>query len=79
MRQVIKLETLESLIDDQARENPSRRLDSRPLPARRSSLNLSKIKILASTAIPTDKIKPAIQAVVKVIGNNLKIIKTKPI
>ena len=42
-------------------------------PALNSSFVLSKIKMLASTAIPTDRMKPAIPARVNVTGTILKI------
>ena len=65
---VIKLETLESRILSHARAKPSSTALWISLPARISSLVRSKIKMLASTAMPTDKIKPAIPAKVKVTG-----------
>ena len=43
------------------------------LPALNSSFVLSKIRMFASTAIPIERIKPAIPANVKVTGINLNI------
>src|SRR3989344_196238 len=79
---VISEEILESLIEDQARLKPSSNACLLVLPHLLSSFILSKIRILASTAIPTDKINPAIPDNVKVIGGIkkspvLKMAKTK--
>src|SRR3989344_5038599 len=71
--QVIKLETLESLMEFQALAKPSSILVPKGLPFLISSLVLSKIKTLASTAIPIDKIKPAMPDKVKVIDHISKI------
>ena len=71
------METLPSRIEGQARLNPLLMLEILSRPAFLSSFTLSKIKTLASTAIPTDKIKPAIPAKVRVTGISLKIAKTK--
>jgi len=68
---VIILETFESLIEVHALLNPSSIAPGRLLPTRSSSFILSKIKIFASTAIPTERINPAIPARVKVTGINL--------
>src|SRR3989344_6427366 len=68
---VIKLETFESRIEDHARRNPSYIAPSRDLPARNSSFIRSKISILASPAIPMDKITTAMPADESVTGINL--------
>lgn len=73
MAVVIREETLESRIDDQALLKPVIRASCFGRPQRISSLILSKIKILASTAIPIERINPAIPASVKVTGIILKI------
>ena len=62
--------TFESRIVAKALENPESIAFLKVLPLRNSSLNLSKIKTLASTAIPIDKIIPAIPGRVKVASNN---------
>ncbi|MBF8281036.1 MAG: hypothetical protein HW383_809 [Candidatus Magasanikbacteria bacterium] len=72
MTQVIKEETLESRIDAQARGKASSMEVRKDFPRRNSSLVRSKIKTLASTAMPTDKMNPAMPAKVKVTGTNLK-------
>ena len=62
-------------MEDQARLKPSSKAAPTDLPWFNSSFVLSKIKMLASTAIPTDKIKPVIPASVNVTGivlNNAK-------
>ena len=69
---VIILEMLESRIENQAREKPVETASKTVLPERISSLTLSKIRMLASTAMPMEIINPAIPAAVKVTGNNLK-------
>ncbi len=51
--QVINEETFESRIEVQARLKPSSIAPPKDLPQRNSSLVLSNIKILASTAMPT--------------------------
>ena len=71
MPAVIKLEMLESLIDNHARLNPSEMTDCKFFPFFNSSFILSNIKILASTAMPTDKMNPAMPAAVKVTGMSL--------
>ena len=70
--QVIKLEILESRIDVQARLKPSFRAKLNILPLRNSSFILSNIRILASTAMPTDRTNPAMPAVESVTGMSLK-------
>ena len=72
---VISEETLESLIESQALLNPNSKACFLDLPHLSSSFILSKIKILASTAIPIERINPAIPGKVRVTGG----IKNKPV
>ena len=72
IKQVIRVETLPSKIEGQARRKLSAKAMVNGFSCFNSSFNLSKIKILASTAIPRDRMKPAIPAKVKVTGINLK-------
>jgi len=60
-----------SRIDGHARVNPSSMATIKFLPARSSSLMREKMSTFASTAIPTDKITPAIPANVRVTGITL--------
>src|ERR1035437_730739 len=74
----------ESLIDVQALEKPNSIAVSCDLPCLNSSFILSKIKMLASTAMPIERIKPAIPERVKVIPYgvtelNLKIARTNKV
>ena len=62
---VIKLEILESRMESHARLKPSEMADCKFFPFFNSSFILSNIKMLASTAMPTDKINPAMPAAVK--------------
>src|SRR3989344_91765 len=75
----IKVVICESRIEDQARLKPASMAAGRFLPSLISSLILEKIKILPSTAMPSDRINPAIPAKVKVTGSNLKIVKTETV
>ena len=75
----IKVVRLPSLIEGQARLNPSSTAWGKFFPCFNSSLILEKIKMLASMAMPIDKIKPPIPAKVKVTGIILKTAKTKTI
>ena len=68
---------LESLIDGHALLKPSSMADNLEDPLFISSLILSKIKILASTAMPIERINPAIPDKVIVIDDALKIAKVK--
>ena len=69
---------LESLIDGQARRKPSSRAAILLKPFFSSSFVLSKIRILASTAMPIERIKPAIPARVMVkLGMTLKTAKVR--
>ena len=71
--QVISVEVFESRIDGQARSSPARMAAAIVLPLRSSSFMRSKIRMLASTAMPTDRMKPAMPASVSVTGMSLKI------
>ena len=66
------LEILLSRMDGHARVNPSRIASATRFPPRISSFIRSKIRIFASTAIPIERINPAIPAAVRVIGISLK-------
>ncbi len=74
--QVISEETFESRIDVHALLNPSSTAPAKLLPAFNSSFVLSKIKMFASTAMPIERINPAMPAKVRVTGINLKIAST---
>ena len=69
--QVIRVEMFESRMEGQARRNPSSTAMVRRRPARSSSLSLSKIRMFASTATPTESTKPAMPGSVRVIGISL--------
>ena len=71
MPAVIKLEMLESLMESHARLKPSETADCKFFPFFNSSFILSNIKMLASTAMPTDRMNPAMPAAVKVTGMSL--------
>src|SRR3989344_3235376 len=75
--EVIRLETLESRMEVQARRKPSAIAVSSDLPERSSSFILSKIKIFASTAIPIERINPAMPADERVTGIDLNRSKVK--
>lgn len=75
IKQEIKVVRLPSRIDGQARLNPSSMAEPSGLPRRSSSFVLSKIRTFASTAIPIDRMKPAIPARVSVTGISLNIAK----
>src|SRR3990167_3483507 len=70
--QVKRVEILESRMDGQARANPSRTACPAFLPNRDSSRIRAKIRILASTAMPIDKINPTMPAKVSVTDISLK-------
>jgi hypothetical protein len=61
-------ETLASKMELQARLKPASMAAFRGLPARSSSLVRSKMRMLASTAMPTASTKPAMPASVSVTG-----------
>src|SRR3989344_187442 len=71
--EVIRLDMFESRMEGHARLKPSVTAAKISLSFFSSSLVLSKIRIFASTAIPIERINPAIPAAVKVTGINLKI------
>ena len=60
--QVIRVDTLLSRMDDQARSKPCSIAGPRLRPARSSSFSLSKTRTFASTAIPTESTNPAMPA-----------------
>ncbi len=72
---VIRELALLSRTDVQARLNPSSMEVSKLLPQDNSSLIRSKMRMLASTAIPMDRINPAMPARVRVTGMSLKILR----
>ena len=65
---VIRLDTFESRIEFQARLKPASTAAGSDLPTRSSSFIRSKIRMLASTAMPTESTKPAMPARVRVTG-----------
>src|SRR3989344_7008113 len=71
--EVIKLDTFESRMESHARIKPSSIAKPSVLPARNSSFMRSNIKMLASTAIPMERINPAVPAAERVTGRSLKI------
>ena len=73
MKHVINVVMFESRMDDQARAKPEFTDMSTERPERSSSLIRSKIRMFASTAIPTLSMNPPIPARVKVTGKSLKI------
>ena len=73
---MIRLDTFESMIEFQARENPASIAAGRLLPSRNSSFMRSKIRMFASTAMPTERTKPAMPARVRVTGINRKMART---
>jgi hypothetical protein len=77
IRATIKPVTLLSQIADQDFENHTLLASSNFFPTFNSSLILSKMRIFASIAIPILKIKPAIEARVSVIQNDLITVSTK--
>ena len=66
-----------SRIEGQLLLNPSSEAIAKLFSFFSSSLNLEKIKTLASTAIPIERINPPIPAKVKVTGINLNKLKIK--
>ena len=68
---------LESRMASHARENPSRIAVSAFLPATSSSFMRSAIRMLASTAKPTERMKPAMPAAVSTTGMSLKSVSIK--
>ena len=74
--QVIMVEMLESRMEGQAREKPASTAALIERPPRSSSFMRSKIRILASTAMPMDRINPAMPASVSVTGMILNVART---
>ena len=70
-RAVMMVARLASLIESQARPKPSSRATEKGRSILNSSLSLSKIKMLLSTAMPTERIKPAMPGRVRVTGISL--------
>ena len=70
---MIRLDTFESRIEFQARPKPASIAAGSVLPSRSSSFIRSKIRMLASTAMPTESTKPAMPARVSVTGMSRKI------
>ena len=66
--QVIRVETLPSRMAGQARLNPTSIEEARVRPTRISSFIRSKIRMLASTAKPMDRMKPPMWGRVSVTG-----------
>ena len=73
---MIRLDTFESRMEFQARSKPASIAGGSDLPSRSSSLVRSKIRMLASTAMPTESTKPAMPASVSVTGISRKIANT---
>ena len=71
MPQVISVVMLESRIEDQARAKPASSAVWKARPARSSSFMRSKIRMFASTAMPTESTKAAMPASVSVTGISL--------
>ena len=69
---VIRLDTFESRMEFQARLKPASTAAGSDLPTRSSSFIRSKIRMLASTAMPIESTKPAIPARVSVTGMSRK-------
>ena len=70
---MISDETFESRIEFQARLKPASTAVASVLPVLSSSFVRSKIRMLASTAMPTESTKPAMPARVMVTGISRKI------
>ena len=74
MMQVMRVEKLPSRIAGQARLKPASTAALRVFPDLSSSFILSKISILASMAIPMERMKAATWARVRVTGTILKMV-----
>ena len=74
----MKVEVFESRIAGHARRTAASTAAPIVRPALTSSLKRSKISTLASTAMPTDRMKPVIPASVSVTGTTLKTARTAP-
>ena len=71
IKAVMRVAMLASLMESQARPKPSSRATGQARPARISSFMRSKMRMLLSTAMPTERIKPAIPGRVRVMGMSL--------
>ena len=69
---VMRLETFESRMEFQARLKPASVAETRVVPVLSSYLVRSKIRMLASTAMPTESTKLAMPARVSVTGTTRK-------
>ncbi len=69
---VMRLDTFESRIEFQARLKPASTAAGSDLPMRNSSFIRSKMRMLASTAMPIDSTNPAMPARVRVTGTSRK-------
>ncbi|OPZ57006.1 MAG: hypothetical protein BWY87_01719 [Deltaproteobacteria bacterium ADurb.Bin510] len=76
-KQVIRVQALESRIDGNARLKPASMPARSVLPSFSSSLRRSKIRMFASTAMPIERMKPAMPGRVSVTGMILKSAKVK--
>ena len=77
MAHVMRVDTLLSRMAGHARLNPMFVAESRVLPALSSSLIRSNIRILASTAMPMDRIAAATPASVSVTSKVLNTARTR--
>ena len=68
----MRLDTFESRMEFQARLKPASTAAGSDLPTRSSSFIRSKMRMLASTAMPTESTKPAMPARVRVTGMSRK-------
>ena len=75
---VISVDVFESRMAGHARLTAASTAAGMVRPARTSSLKRSKIRTLASTAMPTDRMKPVMPASVSVTGKALNTAKTAP-
>ena len=79
MRQVIRVDTLESRMELQARWKPRSIARLSVWPARNSSFIRSKMRMFASTAIPTERMNAAIPESVSVTGQSLKTVSVRAV
>ncbi len=77
MTQVIIVEMFESRIDGQAWSKPASIAAESVRPVRSSSFMRAKISTLASTAMPIERMKPAMPASVSTTPSSLKTAKVK--
>ena len=78
MTQVMNVDVLESRIAGHARRTAASTAAVMVRPALTSSLKRSKISTLASTAMPTERMKPVMPARVSVTGKTLNTASTAP-